>query len=279
MMTGWETILTPQRRQEVERYGKEIQEIRLRLGQPGQIVTSRGDVWLKVVVTEEELRFVVNTATRYSPWASDTLAKGFLTAPGGHRIGVCGEAVTERGEVRGMRNVTSLNIRIARDLVGIADGIEIFGNSLIVGPPGSGKTTLLRDLIRRVSKQRQVAVIDERQELFPLGFDWGQRTDVLSLCPKGVGVDMALRTLGPQVIALDEITAEEDLEAVRNGFNCGVDILATAHAGSLEDLYRRPVYRRLMETKCFDRFIMMKRDKSYRVEERLDGCIRSLVRR
>jgi stage III sporulation protein AA len=145
-----------------------VQEIRLRLGQVPELVCWPESVWLKGLVSRDDLNFVVNTASRYSPWSAQTAAKGYLTAAGGHRIGICGETIMKDGILTGIRTVTSLCIRVARDYPNIAEDASMLkGSILIIGPPGSGKTTLLRDLIRYISVREYVGVVDERGELFP----------------------------------------------------------------------------------------------------------------
>ena len=190
---------------------------------------------------------------------------GYLTSANGHRIGICGEAVLKDGVITGIRTVRSLCIRVARDITGIAgDPEEYKGSILILGAPGWGKTTLLRDLIRRFSGRETVAVVDERGELFPPGFPPGLQTDILSFCPKADGILQVLKTMGPQTIAVDEITEEKDCEALRQAFGCGVRLLATAHAGSLEDFQNREVYgsvRRIFET-----ILVLRPDQTYKVE-------------
>lgn len=257
-------------RQDVDRLGKnDGQELRLRLGHGAELITGNGDYFLQREVRGEDLQFCINMASQYSPWAAESIRQGFLTAPGGHRIGLCGEAVMKNGEMTGIRNISSLCIRIARDFPGIA-GQAPNGSILILGPPGSGKTTLLRDLIRSKSNQRRnhVAVVDERGELFPPGncFDAGVRTDVITGCPKPQGIDKVLRTMGPTCIAVDEITSEQDTLALIHAAFCGVKLLATAHAESIYDLKRRPVYRKLLESAVFDHALLLQSDKSWKQE-------------
>lgn len=241
-----------------------LQEIRLRLGQPGVLICSDGRFQMKCTVTEEDLRFCVNAASRYSPWNAATVRDGYLTAPGGHRIGLCGESAGE-----GLRRVTSLCIRISRDIPGLGDRLSFRESTLIIGPPGSGKTTLLRDLIRKVSRldRESVAVVDERCEIFPLSggqpcFDPGPNTDILSGRAKGEGIDCVLRSMGPGWIAVDEITAESDCAALIRAGWCGVKLLATAHASSVSDLHSRTVYRPLIETGLFHSILVLYPDKS-----------------
>lgn len=251
-------------------YRETLQELRLRLEKPPELVTSRGRTWLERKVSREDLNFVVNTASRYSPWAAQTLAQGYLTAPGGHRVGVCGEAVVRDGQVTGMRESRMLCIRIARDFPGIGERTDnLTGSILVLGPPGSGKTTLLRDLVRRASYRETVAVVDERGELFPWDFDTGGSLDVLYNCPKAQGIDMVLRAMGPSCIAVDEITAEADCDALLRAGWCGVRLLATAHAASVRDLHSRPVYQALNAAHLFDHVLVLSRDKSWH-EERMD---------
>ena len=174
------------------------------------------------------------------------------------------------GRIAGIREPDSLCLRVAHDVTGIGKSSgNLRGSVLIIGPPGSGKTTLLRDLCREISRRETVAVVDERGELFPIGYDRGKALDVLSLCPKPEGIDMALRTLGPATLAVDEITGEDDAQALLRAGWCGVRLVATAHAASMEDLKKRPIYRSLWENRLFEHLLICHRDKS-RPMERMD---------
>lgn len=253
---------------DVDELGRDdLQELRLRIGQPPQLILGSKVLWLKRNVSTDDLNFCINTASRYSPWAMSTASRGYLTAAGGHRIGLCGEAVVKNGIVEGIKNLSSICIRIARDFPGIGEGIPNTGSILILGAPGWGKTTLLRDLIRRRSDGgRQIAVVDERMELFPTGFSSGKCTDILTGCSKAEGIGMLLRTMGPQCIAVDEITQEADCQALSQSAGCGVDLMATAHASSIKDLHRRAVYGSLLQTEIFDTVVILRSDKSWRLE-------------
>lgn len=241
---------------------EEVRQIRLRRGKPPRLVTAAGFRDVGDPVGAEDLSYVINAASRYSPWNAGSIKDGYLTAPGAHRIGVCGEGAGEA-----VADLTSLCIRVARDLEGIAAGLPMDESLLLLGPPGSGKTTLLRDHIRRLSKTRAVSVVDERRELFPEGFSRGENTDVLSGICKSRGIDMVLRSMGPQVIAVDEVTSKDDCEALLRAAWCGVRLVATAHADSVRDLYRRNIYRPLAESGLFAKAAVLDHRQRWHIEE------------
>ena len=279
MVCAWQpliNILPPPMRTEVDKLGRDrLLELRLRRDMPPELICSNGNIRLSQAVTGEMLQYVVNTACRYSPWTAATAAEGYITAPGGHRIGLCGEAILRDGKMVDMKWISSLCIRVCRDFQGIGKGASLNGSLLILGRPGSGKTTLLRDLIRLRSEKGQgsIAVVDERGELFPIVqgkscFSPGDRTDILSRCPKKQGIDFVLRTMGPSTIAIDEITAREDCDGLTNALWCGVDLLATAHAPSLREFLKRPIYKPLVDSRVFSTVLVMQADKTWR-EERI----------
>lgn len=273
MMCAWNeflSILPIWLRNEVDKLGKNtLNELRLRINSPPELILGRNNIWLSKKITSDDLNYVINASSRYSPWTT-SISEGYITAPGGHRIGIGGEYFMIGNRVEGIRKITSLCIRIARDLPGIACALSKERASvLILGAPGWGKTTLLRDLIRCFSENESVCVIDERGELFPEGITRGKKTDVLCGIPKGIGIEMGLRTLGPSCIAVDEITAQTDCLALVQASNCGVRLTATAHAASLSDFYKRVVYRPLVENRVFDTVVVMQPDRSYQLERML----------
>ena len=247
-------------RAETDKYGRDtLQELRIRIGQQPQMICKSDTCMLSRPATKDDVTFVINAASEFSPWSSETIRNGYITASGGHRIGLCGLATVSENKMRGISVPTSVCIRVARDFEGIANNLlHVTGSILIIGPPGSGKTTLLRDLIRCKSelKNIRISVVDEREEIFPLNkgqacFYPGKNTDILSGCRKQDGIEAVLRSMNPELIAVDEITSNDDCDAMLHAGWCGVELLATAHAGTLTDLKNRPVYKPLIDKKLF----------------------------
>lgn len=281
MRCAWDSfvnLLPTWMRSDVDRRGREtLQELRLRVGHPPELVLKDGTCWLDRKVTHADITFCVNAASRYSPWSAATGAWGYITAPGGHRLGICGEAVVTNGNMTGISCAQYLCLRVARDFPGIAASMsQLEGSMLIIGPPGCGKTTFLRDLVRCLSDRGpgSVAVVDERRELFPgtdACFPAGKRTDVMSGCAKPHGIEALLRAMGPSIIAVDEITSRLDCKALLEAGWCGVRLLVTAHAWGRSDLYCRPVYKPLVDSGLFEHLVTMRRDKTW-VHERMSAC-------
>lgn len=241
-----------------------IEEYRLRVGEPLGFVRSGREYMLPgEAVSETDVLRTLEKATGASlHTAAPAMARGYLNVRG-LRIGICGDMLWSNGERRGFRSFSSLALRVPRECRGICDGAiralygDGFLNTLILSPPGGGKTTALRELIRCLSDRgTRLCVCDERGEIAAAegvipGFDLGRHTDVLAGCPKSEAAMMLLRGMNPQIIAVDEITQREDLTAVQEIVGCGVGLLATAHAASLDDLRRRPLYRDLLSLGCF----------------------------
>ena len=254
-----------------------LEEIRLRVGQPLVLCYSDREELCWPVLTQSDLETTLACACRQSVYAhTETLRSGFITVEGGHRIGICGFGVLEAGQVRTIRPITSMVIRIARQMFGCADKLarEVKSSVLIIGPPGSGKTTLLRDLIRQLSDKRKfrIGLADERGEISAgvcgvPQLQVGTRTDILTNIPKAVAAMMLLKTMNPQWIAMDEITSADDLAAMDQIAYCGVSLIATAHADRVSDLQKRPLYQELVRKRIFETVVTLRKDKSYTVEE------------
>ncbi len=271
----------------VERFApaERIEEIRFRIGRPMQVRTEKKTTSLPLTVTRPFLDELTDRAAQRSTYATQQmLQNGFLILPGGHRLGLSGTAVMQNGAVQTLRLISSANLRIARALPGIAEGCAARlwthpASTLLFGAPGSGKTTLLRDLIRLLSDRqgKRICVVDERLELAACldgapQFDLGENTDVLSGAAKECGIALLLRSMNPEWIALDEITAAQDVEAVVRASYCGVRFLATAHAASREELLSRPLYRSLMQAGVFRNLICIRPDHSVKIEKEGPPC-------
>jgi stage III sporulation protein AA len=296
-----------------------IREIRLRTGQPLMIQGIEGKEWFlsrtgelkdtpeadSYVVSGKDVKETLEQAADYSLYAyEEELRQGYLTIPGGHRVGMAGRAVYEDGGIRTLKYISFLNIRFAHPICGCAAKVlpylveqenqklsengasgEIC-HTLIFSPPGCGKTTLLRDLIREVSDGdlasgrmgKTVGVVDERSELaacyqgVPQNH-LGIRTDVLDACPKAQGMMLLIRTMTPQVVAVDEIGSAQEVESMAYAMNCGCRILATVHGASLDEIARKPVLKTMMQEAWFERYIRLEPDHRMTVYDRAGNVL------
>lgn len=252
----------------------EAEEFRLRLGRPFSVVIrgQQRDIYYggaAVMVTADDIESVISEATghSYHSW-EEQISQGFITVKGGHRLGLCGHiGAGERGKV--LKDITSVNIRVSRQVLGVGETLAQrlmeggLASTLIISPPGVGKTTLLRDLCRILSYHYRLSVADCRYEISGsiMGesqFDLG-KSDIMCGGDKRQSINMLLRSMSPEIIALDEITANEDIAAIEEGSYTGCTFLATAHGDSLEKMARRPLYSRLLETGVFTKAVLLER--------------------
>ena len=241
-------------------------EFRLRLGRVPTVTVAEGEIPLPTnrKVTAEDLYRVTEIAAEASPYAVEAgVRQGYIAAAGGVRVGLCGRMRSGGEGALTAGGLTSAAIRIPREVRGCGERFcsVPFSSVLILSPPGAGKTTLLRDMVRRLSELGlRVGLCDQRGEISApgrdgFGFDIGPRTDVLSDCPKDAAALQLLRTMNPQVIAMDEITSQNDAAACLAAAGCGAALLATAHAGSSEEFRKGKLYDRLSELQVFRRII------------------------
>ena len=248
------------------------EEFRLRTGSPPSYIVAGGERELTGCrkITADDLSSVLERATSASVHsAENSIKNGFITVRGGIRLGLSGSVIMNGDKPCGIRRLSGIAIRIPREVRNCCDGVysqltaEGFENTVIISPPGGGKTTFLRELIRRLSNDgARVSLADERGEVAGVydgmaQFDVGRRTDVMSDAPKSAAALMLLRAMNPQILAMDEITAPEDVDAVYEAVGCGVKLLATAHAGSWEDFCARPLYRRLYADRVFKKMAVI----------------------
>ena len=224
-----------------------LEEIRIRTGSGIRIISGGREFAVdSIPIDYDIMNRILNSLLNHSYYAyEEELAKGYITIEGGHRVGICGRAVLDRGRVHLIKDISSVNIRCSREIVGIAEPLKsdiTDRNVLVASPPGCGKTTLLRDITRLLSSSgRQVSVCDERSEiagtyLGQSAYDIGPRTDILDGCPKAEGMMMLIRSMGPDVIVTDEIGTAEDAAAIEAAVCAGINIVASVHGSSYEEV-------------------------------------------
>ncbi|MDD6795291.1 MAG: stage III sporulation protein AA [Clostridiaceae bacterium] len=255
---------------------KELQEIRIKTEKPVIIITSSGEQIIDYTADRDDLKYIMQRISNYSLYAyEEDIRQGFITIRGGHRVGLAGECVMEDGKVKTIKNITSLNIRICREIIGcsqkvmkyIVDDTNIY-NTMIISPPKCGKTTILRDIARVLSDkvQKKISIIDERSEIAGsyMGIpqmNVGIRSDILDNCLKSEGMIMAIRSLSPDVLICDEVGTFKEIEALEMAFNSGVNIIVTLHGRSIEDLYNRSVLKNLLNNNILQRVIILGNSK------------------
>jgi len=284
----------------------QIEEIRLRSGLPvivrtfndelfltdRGVATSRNDAY---ICRERDIQVLVNQISGGALYSlEEELKYGFVTIPGGHRLGFTGRVIIEGGVVKTLRDLTGVNVRFARQVKDCASRVIPYitsrgtlpWNTLIISPPQCGKTTLLRDIVRTISGGTggvQVGVVDERSEIAGCykglpQLELGLRTDVLDGCPKAQGMIMLVRSMSPQVIATDEIGRAEDVYAILEMLNAGVRVVTTVHGSSLDEISKRPQLGQLVKEIVFQRYIILGRSLGVgTVEQILDETGKNIL--
>ena len=257
-----------------------IEEIRLRIGLPVEVVIENRSFFLDEGqwFGKEEATILMNRLSMHSLYTlEEEIRRGYITIKGGHRVGIAGKVVLDRGNVKHIRDVASFNIRIARQILGAANGVLPLlaekgqvKSTLIISPPQCGKTTLIRDIARQLSygtkrfPGKKVSIVDERSEIagcvngIPQK-DVGPRTDVMDGCPKAEGMMMMIRSMSPDVIITDEIGRPEDSYALEEAIHAGIAVITTVHGKNLKDVMRRPVLSRLAQSGVFQRYLILGR--------------------
>ena len=265
-----------------------LQEVRLRVQAPLLLRYDNAEYYMDragkldrelkdaYIVSKADIKETVEYISSYSLYAyEEELRQGFITIQGGHRVGMAGKVIMEKEGIKSMRYISFINIRLSHQIKGCADpliplvtdGLQV-KHTLIISPPRCGKTTLLRDLIRQLSNGGDtyrgvtVGVVDERSEIGAchMGIpqnDLGIRTDVLDCCPKASGMMMLVRTMAPEVIAVDEIGGRQDMEAIEYVRNCGCKLIATVHGSSIDDIRTKPLLRKLVQERTFERYVVL----------------------
>lgn len=266
---------------------EQIYEIRFRAGQIPSLCINDGEYPVSELmnsgskvdrVSQEEIQEILGVMGENSLYAfSEEIRGGFITLRGGHRVGIVGKAVCDSNKVQSIKHFSGLNIRISRQILNSADSIigylfdnNTFLNTLIVSPPRCGKTTILRDLVRQLSngippqniRGQTIGLVDERSEIAACYKGVSQnhvgiRTDVLDNCPKVDGIMMLLRSMGPEIIATDEIGSIEDADAILTALYSGVGVAATAHGSGIKDILYKPGLKKLIKARAFKRIIIL----------------------
>lgn len=261
---------------------QQLEEIRIKVNKPLFIhIGSKEKMW-DYVATSEDIKYIMQRISSYSIYAfEDEIRQGYITIKGGHRVGLCGVCVIENNGVKTIKDISSINIRACKEIIGCANKVmpyitynNLVHNTIIISPPKCGKTTLLRDISRQISQGnretrthgKNVSIIDERSEIagsfkgIPQ-MDVGIRSDVLDNCPKSQGIMMAIRSMSPDVIVCDEIGTQKDMESILMALNSGISLISTIHGFGIEDLYKRLVFKDIVDNYVFSRGIVLSNKK------------------
>ncbi len=268
-----------------------LEEIRIRVSKPIILKYSKKEyIAEEVIVSQEEILETLQIICDNSIYSyQNQICNGYITLKGGHRVGITGNVVISEGKIVNISYISSLNFRIAKQIIGASNRIlkyvlnveeNSIYNTLIISPPGAGKTTLLRDLVRKISQGMEqiqfkgitVGLVDERGEIASMykgvsQNDLGLRTDVLDNIPKYIGMKMIIRSMSPEVIVADEIGSMQDVDAINYATCCGIKGIFTAHGATLEDISLNPAIRKLIDTHIFERLIFLNKKNKGEIDK------------
>ena len=271
---------------------QKLEEIRIRANKPVILKLRQVEIVLNYTITTNEIIGILQNICNNSIYTyQNQICNGFITLPGGNRVGIAGNVVIKDGQVSNISYIYSLNFRISHQINGASDNIlkyvldtenNTIYNTLIVSPPGAGKTTIIRDLAKRISngineinfRGLDVSIIDERGEIAAMtkGIifnDVGIRTDVLDNVPKSIGIRMAVRSMAPKVIIADEIGNKDDVNIINYAICSGVKCIFTAHGSDMEDLLKNNEINKIINLQLFSKIIFL--------DEKQKGKIKNVV--